>query len=146
MAMFLFTKAILAGEPIDVFNGGDMRRDFTYVDDVVEGVVRVTDRIATPAPEWSSEDPDPGTSRVPWRVYNIGNHTPVELMRLIEILEDALGRTAVKNYLPMQPGDVPATYADVEDLSRDVGFTPSTPIEVGVQRFVDWYREFYGEA
>ena len=146
MAMFLFTKAILAGEPIDVFNGGDMRRDFTYVDDVVEGVLRVTDHVATPDPGWSSEEPDPGTSHAPWRVYNIGNHTPIELMRLIEILEDALGRKAIKTYLPMQPGDVPATYADVEDLSRDIGFTPSTPIEVGVQRFVDWYLEFYGEA
>jgi len=143
MAMFLFAKAILAGEPIDVFNHGDMRRDFTYVDDVVEGVVRVTDRVAEGDPSWSAEDPDPGTSKAPWRVYNIGNHTPVELMRLIEILEEFLGRKAIMNFMPMQPGDVPATYADVEDLQRDVGFTPSTPIDVGVQRFVDWYREFY---
>lgn len=146
MAMFLFTKAILAGEPIDVFNHGDMRRDFTYVDDVVEGVVRVTDRVAEGDPSWSPAAPDPGASRAPWRVYNIGNHTPVELMRLIEILEEALGRKAEKNYLPMQPGDVPATYADVEDLQRDVGFTPATPIEEGVKRFVEWYLEYYGDA
>ena len=144
MAMFLFTKAILAGEPIDVFNHGDMRRDFTYVDDVVEGVVRVVDRVAEGDAAWSGSEPDPGASRAPWRVYNIGNHTPVELMRLIEILEEKLGREAIKNYLPMQPGDVPATYADVEDLERDVGFAPSTPIDVGVERFVDWYLAFYG--
>lgn len=144
MAMFLFTKAILAGEPIDVYNHGRMRRDFTYVDDVVEGVVRVIDRTATADPQWSSDDPDPGSSSAPWRVYNIGNHTPVELMRLIEILEEALGREAKRNFMPMQPGDVPATYADVEDLQRDVGFRPATPIEEGVQRFVDWYREYHG--
>lgn len=144
MAMFLFTKAILAGEPIDVYNHGDMRRDFTYVDDVVEGVVRVVDRVAEGDATWSGADPDPGASTAPWRVYNIGNHTPVELMRLIEILEAKLGREAKKTFLPMQPGDVPATYADVEDLERDVGFAPSTPIEEGVGRFVDWYLEFYG--
>jgi UDP-glucuronate 4-epimerase len=144
MALFLFTKAILAGEPIDVFNHGDMRRDFTYVDDVVEGVVRVVDRVAQGDPAWSGAHPDPGASRAPWRVYNIGNHTPVELMRLIEILETKLGREAIKNLLPMQPGDVPATYADVEALERDVGFAPSTPIEEGVGRFVDWYLAFYG--
>jgi len=143
MAMFLFTKAILAGEPIDVFNHGRMRRDFTYVDDVVEGILRVSDRPAAPDPAWSGDAPDPGSSRAPWRVYNIGNHTPVELMRLIEILEETLGRTAVKNFLPMQAGDVPATFADVADLTRDTGFTPATPIEEGVRRFVAWYRGYY---
>ena len=143
MAMFLFTKAILAGEPIDVFNHGRMRRDFTFVDDVVEGIVRVSDRPAAADPAWSGDAPDPGSSRAPWRVYNIGNHTPVELMRLIEILEEALGRTAVKNFLPMQAGDVPATFADVADLTRDTGFTPATPIEEGVRRFVAWYRDYY---
>ncbi|MCA1788536.1 MAG: NAD-dependent epimerase [Thioalkalivibrio sp.] len=145
MAMFLFTKAILEGRPIDVFNHGDMRRDFTYIDDIVEALVRVSDRPAAPNPSWESADPDPGSSRAPWRVYNIGNHTPVELMYVIELIENALGAPAIKNFLPMQPGDVPATYADVEDLSRDVGFVPSTPIEVGVQRFVEWYRGFYGD-
>ncbi len=143
MAMFLFAKAILAGEPIDVFNRGDMRRDFTYVDDVVEGVLRVSDRPARPNPDWDPADPDAGTSSAPWRVYNIGNHTPVELMRLIEILEETLGKKAVKNLLPMQPGDVPATFADVGDLERDVGFKPSMPIEEGVRRFVAWFREYY---
>ncbi|MDA0699741.1 MAG: NAD-dependent epimerase [bacterium] len=143
MAMFIFTKAIVAGEPIDVFNHGRMRRDFTYVDDVVEGIVRVSDRPAAPDPAWSGAAPDPGTSRAPWRVYNIGNRTPVELMRLIEILEETLGREAVKNFLPMQDGDVPATFADVADLTRDVGFTPATPIEEGVRRFVAWYRGYY---
>jgi UDP-glucuronate 4-epimerase len=146
MAMFLFARAILAGEPINVFNHGDMRRDFTYVDDVVESVARLVDHPATPDPAWDPAAPDPGTSDAPWRVYNIGNHTPVELMRLIEILETALGREARKAYLPMQPGDVQATYADVEDLHREVGFTPATPIEEGVQRFVDWYRWFYPDA
>jgi len=144
MAMFLFTKAILAGEAIDVFNHGDMRRDFTYVDDIVEGVVRVADRPATPASDWSGARPDPGTSNAPYRIYNIGNNRPVELMRLIEILEGELGLEAKKNCLPLQPGDVPAAYADVDDLERDVGFRPSTPLEVGVKRFVAWYREFYG--
>jgi len=143
MAMFIFTKAIVAGEPIDVFNHGRMRRDFTYVDDVVEGIVRVSDRPAAPDPTWSGAAPDPGTSRAPWRVYNIGNHTPVELMRLIEILEETLGREAVKNFLPMQAGDVPATFADVTDLTRDTGFTPATPIEEGVRRFIAWYRDYY---
>jgi UDP-glucuronate 4-epimerase len=143
MAMFIFTKAILAGQPIDVFNHGRMRRDFTYVDDVVEGVVRVSDRPAAPDPAWSGDAPDPGTSQAPWRLYNIGNHTPVELMRLIEVLEATLGREAHKNYLPMQPGDVPATFADVADLTRDTGFTPATPIEEGVERFVAWYREYH---
>jgi UDP-glucuronate 4-epimerase len=143
MAMFIFTKAILAGEPIDVFNHGRMRRDFTYVDDVVEGVVRVSDRPAAANPAWRADAPDPASSRAPWRIYNIGNHTPVELMHLIGLLERELGREATKNYLPMQPGDVPATFADVADLTRDVGFTPATPIEEGVRRFVAWYRDYY---
>ncbi len=143
MALFLFTRAILAGEPIEVFNYGHHRRDFTYIDDIVEGVIRVLDQVATPNPEWSSETPDSATSRAPYRLYNIGSHRPVELMRYIEVLEDCLGRKAIKNLLPMQPGDVPDTYADVEALVRDVGYQPSTPIEVGVARFVAWYREYY---
>ena len=144
MAMFLFAKAILEGRPIDVFNQGDMQRDFTYIDDIAESVVRVSDQPAAPNPEWDAADPDPGTSMAPWRVYNIGNHTPVELMHLIGLIEQALGRKAEKNFLPMQPGDVPATFADVQALTDAVGFTPATPIEVGVERFVAWYREFYG--
>jgi UDP-glucuronate 4-epimerase len=143
MAMFLFTKAILAGEPIDVFNYGKMRRDFTYVDDIVEGVMRTLDNTATPNPDWDGAQPDPGTSSAPSRLYNIGNNNPVELMDLISTLEQALGRTAEKNLLPIQPGDVPATYADVDDLMRDVGFKPATPIAEGVQRFVEWYRNYY---
>ncbi len=120
-----------------------MRRDFTYIDDIVEGVVRTSDTLAKPNSEWSGVAPDPGTSRAPYRIYNIGNNEPVELMRLIGCLEEALGKTAEKNFLPMQAGDVPATFADVDDLTRDVGFRPSTPIEEGVRRFVAWYREFY---
>jgi UDP-glucuronate 4-epimerase len=143
MALWLFTQAILAGEPISVFNEGKMRRDFTYIDDIVEGVIRVADRTATSNPRWSSERPDPATSFAPYRVYNIGNNQPVELMRLIEVLEQTLGKTAVKKMLPMQPGDVPATYADVDDLTADVGFKPSTSIEEGVGRFVRWYREYH---
>jgi UDP-glucuronate 4-epimerase len=143
MALFLFTRAILAGEPINVFNHGRMRRDFTYIDDIVEGVVRVVDRPAQPNPDWTGDQPDPGTSSAPYRVYNIGNNNPVELMHLIETLEQALGRVAEKNYMPIQPGDVPATWANVDDLSVDVGFRPETPIEVGVQKFVDWYLEYY---
>jgi UDP-glucuronate 4-epimerase len=144
MALFLFTKAILDGCAIDVFNGGEMRRDFTYVDDIVEGVIRVLDRPAQPNSEWNGANPDPSTSSAPYRVYNIGNHTPVSLMHFIETLEKELGKTAVKNLLPMQPGDVPETYADVDDLMRDTGFQPQTPIEEGIKRFVAWYREFYG--
>jgi len=144
MAMFLFARAILAGEPIDVFNNGEMERDFTYIDDIVEALVRVGDRPAQPDPDWSGAAPDPATSSAPYRLYNIGNHAPVRLMRLIELMEECLGRTATKNYLPMQPGDVPATFADVDDLVRDVGFQPRTPIEVGVRRFVEWYRGYYG--
>ena len=143
MAMFLFTKAILEGKPIDVFNHGKMRRDFTYIDDIVEGVVRTADHVATPNPAYSSEVPDPGTSSAPYRVYNIGNNNPVELMDMIGVLERVLGRTAEKRMLPLQPGDVPATWADVDDLTRDVGFKPATSIEDGIRRFVAWYREFY---
>ena len=143
MALFLFTRAILAGEPINVFNHGRMRRDFTYIDDIVEGVVRVLDRPAQPNPDWTGDQPDPGTSSAPYRVYNIGNNNPVELMHLIETLEQALGKVAEKNYMPIQPGDVPATWANVDDLSADVGFRPETPIEIGVQKFVDWYLEYY---
>ena len=143
MALFLFTRAILAGEPIDVFNAGHHRRDFTYIDDIVEGVLRVTARVAAPNPAWDGNRPDPATSRAPFRVYNIGNNRPVELMRYIEVLEDCLGRKAVKNLLPMQPGDVPETSANIDDLGDDVGYRPTTPVEVGVRRFVDWYREYY---
>ena len=144
MALFLFTKAILEGRPIDVFNEGRMQRDFTYIDDIVEGVIRTADRPAAPSADWSGREPDAGTSSAPYRVYNIGNHQPVELLHLIAVLEQCLGRTAQKNLLPMQPGDVPATYADVEDLQKDVGFEPATPIEEGVRRFVEWYRGYYG--
>jgi UDP-glucuronate 4-epimerase len=144
MALFLFTKAILEGRPIDVFNHGQMRRDFTYIDDIVEGVIRTSDHTAESNAAWDSMDPDPATSRAPYRIYNIGNNNPVELMHLIGTLEAALGRTAEKQLLPMQAGDVPATYADVEALVADVGFAPKTPIEEGVQRFVGWYREYYG--
>jgi UDP-glucuronate 4-epimerase len=143
MALFLFTKNILAGKPIDVFNHGNHKRDFTYVDDIVEGVVRTLDRPATANPDWDSNDPDPATSRVPYRVYNIGNNAPVELARYIEVIEECLGRKAVKNLLPLQPGDVPDTFADVQELVRDVGYKPATPIETGVRAFIDWYREYY---
>jgi UDP-glucuronate 4-epimerase len=143
MALFIFTKAILEGRPIPVFNHGRMQRDFTYIDDIVEGVIRTSDRVAAPNLDWRGEEPDPGTSRAPFRVYNIGNNAPVELSYLIALLEEELGRPAEKTMLPMQPGDVPATCADIDDLMRDVGFRPSTPIEEGVSRFVAWYREFY---
>ena len=143
MAMFLFTKAILEDRPIDVFNRGDMKRDFTYIDDIVEGVVRTMDRPALPNPEWTGDDPDPGTSNAPYRVYNIGNSQSVHLMYLIELIEGLLGKTATKNLLPMQPGDVPETFADVRDLSKDVDFAPKTPIEEGVEKFVTWYRSYY---
>ncbi len=144
MAMFLFTRAILEGRPINVFNHGRMRRDFTYIDDIVEGIVGVCLNPATPNPEWTGSAPDPGTGSAPYRLYNIGNNTPVELEHMIAVLEDCLGQKAARNYMPMQPGDVPETHADIDDLVRDVGFRPSTPIEVGVRRFVDWYRDFYG--
>ncbi len=143
MALFLFTRAIVEGRPIDVFNHWKMRRDFTYIDDIVEGVIRVMDRPAAPNDAWSSDQPDPGTSRAPYRIYNIGNHQPVELRRFIEVIESVVGRKATLNLLPMQPGDVPATYADIDDLTRDVGFAPSTPIEDGVARFYEWYRSYY---
>ncbi len=143
MALYLFTKAISEGRPIDVFNQGQMRRDFTYIDDVVEGVIRTMDRTAEPNAQWSSDAPDPGTSNAPYKIYNIGNNQPVELLHLIETLEKCLGKEAKKNLLPMQPGDVPETYADVDDLMRDVGFQPSTPIEQGVAQFVDWYRQYH---
>ena len=144
MALFIFTKRILAGEPIDVFNHGHHKRDFTYIDDIVEGVIRTLDNVATPNPDWSGATPDSGTSNAPYRLYNIGSNNPVELSRFIEVLEECLGRKAEKNYLPMQPGDVPATYADVQDLIDDVGYRPETPVETGIKRFVDWYRDFYG--
>ena len=143
MALFLFTSAILAGRPIDLFNHGQMQRDFTYIDDIVEGVVRVLDQPAQPDENWSGEHPESATSRAPYRIYNIGNHQPVELLRLIELLEQELGRKAERNLLPMQPGDVPATFAEISDLTAAVGFHPQTPIEVGVQRFVAWYRDYY---
>lgn len=143
MMMFLFTKAILEGRPIDVFNNGLMQRDFTYVDDIVESLYRVGLRIPAPNPSWDSLKPDPATSNAPYQIYNIGNHSPAKLLDVIAILEKELGREATKNMLPMQPGDVPATFADVQDLARDVDFAPRTPIEVGVKRFVEWYREYY---
>jgi len=143
MALFLFTKAILAGEPIKVFNHGKMRRDFTYVDDIVEGVVRVVQHTAEPNPAWSGAMPDPATSPAPYRLYNIGNNNVVELSRYIEVLEECLGKKAVKELLPMQLGDVPATEADVDDLVRDVDFKPGTSIEAGIARFVQWYREYF---
>lgn len=145
MALFLFTKAILEGQSIDVFNYGKMRRDFTYIDDIVEGVIRVSDNIPSPNPDWSGYAPEAGTSSAPYKLYNIGNNQPVELGRFIEVLEDCLGRKATKNMLPLQPGDVPETYADIADLTRDIGFKPNTPIEVGIPRFVDWYRSYYAD-
>jgi UDP-glucuronate 4-epimerase len=146
MAMFLFTKAILAGEPIQLFNHGAMRRDFTYVDDIVEGVVRVIDHPAQASAAWSGDDPDPATSKAPYRLYNIGNNSPIELLHLVSVLEKALGKTARKEFRELQPGDVPETCADVDALGADVGFRPSTSIEDGVAKFVDWYRAFYGES
>jgi UDP-glucuronate 4-epimerase len=143
MALFLFTKAILEGRPIDVFNHGRMQRDFTYVDDIVEGVVRVLDRVAEPNPAYRADQPDPGTSNAPFRVFNIGNHDPVQLLDYIGCIEDALGRKAEKNLLPLQDGDVPATYADVDALRDWVGFTPATDVRTGIQRFVAWYRAYY---
>ncbi len=143
MALFLFTKAILKGEPIKVFNYGKMRRDFTYIDDIVEGVVRTLDKVAAPNPNWCGDQPDPGTSAAPYRLYNIGNNQPVELMYMIETLEKTLGKTAEKEMLPIQLGDVPETYANVDDLIADVGFKPATSIEDGVQRFVEWYKSYY---
>ncbi|HTT08236.1 MAG TPA: NAD-dependent epimerase [Gammaproteobacteria bacterium] len=144
MSLFLFTRNILSGRPIDVFNSGHHKRDFTYIEDIVEGVIRTVDKVATPNPEWSGDQPDPGTSRAPYRLYNIGNNKPVDLLRYIEVLENCLGKKASKNMLPMQPGDVPETYADIDDLANAVGYRPGTPIEAGVARFVEWYRGYYG--
>lgn len=144
MAMSLFTRAILAGEPIRIFNEGRMRRDFTYVDDIVEGILRLAERPATPDPSWSGAAPDPGTSAAPYRLYNIGNGEPVDLLAMIAMLEEKLGRKAERILMPMQPGDVPETCADIGDLARDAGFRPSTPLEVGIGRFVDWYRAYHG--
>jgi UDP-glucuronate 4-epimerase len=143
MALFLFTRKILAGEPIDVFNYGQHTRDFTYIDDIVEGVIRTLDRVPGPDPDFDPLQPTPASSLAPYRVYNIGNHQPVQLGRYIELIEQALGKTAIKNLLPLQPGDVPDTAAEVSALMRDTGYQPSTPVDVGVERFVRWYREFY---
>jgi UDP-glucuronate 4-epimerase len=144
MAYFKFTKAILEGKPIEVYNHGDMRRDFAYIDDVVEGVVRVIERIPKPEQGCSGDRPDPSSSSAPYRLYNIGNNSPVDLLTFIGVLEDCLGRKAIKNLLPLQPGDVLSTYADIDDLEKDVGFKPETPIELGLEQFVRWYRSYYG--
>ncbi|ACB22685.1 NAD-dependent epimerase [Methylobacterium radiotolerans] len=144
MALYLFTRAILAGEPIRVFNEGRMLRDFTYIDDIVAGIQALAERPAAPDPGWSGAVPDPGTSSAPYRIYNIGNNEPVALLEMITLLEDALGRKAEKILLPMQPGDVPATYADIDDLVRDAGFRPATPLKTGIGHFVDWYRTYHG--
>ena len=143
MALFLFTKAILEGKPINIFNHGKMQRDFTYIDDIVEGIMRVADRTASQDPGWNGQSPNPGTSFAPYRLYNIGNNQPVELLYFVETIEKYLGKTAVKNLLPLQPGDVPATFADVDDLTADTGFKPATSIEEGIMRFVEWYQEYY---
>jgi UDP-glucuronate 4-epimerase len=143
MALFLFTKAILEDRPIDVFNDGKMKRDFTYIDDIIEGIVRVTARIPTPDTYWSGDHPDPSSSFAPYKIYNIGNNNPVLLMDFIGCIEKYLGKTARKNFLPMQAGDVPASYADVDDLMADVGFKPATPIELGIERFIAWYLTYY---
>jgi len=145
MALFLFARAILEGKPIQVFNFGHHKRDFTYIDDIVEGVVRVLDRVAQPDPNWDSSQPDPGSSFAPYRIYNIGGNRPIDLLRYIEVLEECLGRKVEKTMLPMQPGDVTDTFADVRELIEDVGYKPDTPIEVGVRNFVAWYREYYGD-
>lgn len=143
MSPFIFTGNIIAGNPIDVFNEGRHKRDFTYIDDIVQGVVNVVDKPAAPDDTWSGDDPDPGTSAAPYRLYNIGNNNPVELMRYIEIIEECVGRKAIKNFLPLQPGDIPETWADIDDLARDAGFTPSTPLPEGMARFVEWYKNYY---
>jgi UDP-glucuronate 4-epimerase len=143
MALFLFTKAILENKPIKVFNHGKMQRDFTYIDDIIEGVIRVASRLPEPNPAWRGDHPDPGTSYAPYKIYNIGNNNPVELIEFIEVIENALNRKAIKEFLDLQPGDVPATYADVDDLTADVGFKPHTPIRTGIQQFVEWYTQYY---
>ncbi len=144
MALFLFTKAILEGKPIKVFNHGKMKRDFTYIDDIIEGVVRVMGKSPGPNPAWTGDAPDPGTSYAKYKNYNIGNNNPVELMTFIEVIEKTLGKEAKKEFLDLQPGDVPATYADIDDLIKDVGFKPDTPLETGIERFISWYKEYYG--
>lgn len=143
MALFIFTRNILAGKPIPLFNHGEHSRDFTYIDDIAEGVVRAVDRIPQPDGQWSGEHPEPATSLAPYRLYNIGNNKPVELMQFVELLEKHLGRTAIKEYLPMQPGDVPSTWADVDALEEQMDYRPATPVDVGVRNFVDWYKEYY---
>ncbi len=144
MSLFMFTRNILEGRPIDVFNYGNHRRDFTYIDDIVEGVIRTLDKVAEPNAQWAGDVPDPGTSRAPYRLYNIGNNNPVHLLHFIDVLEQCLGRKAEKNLLPLQPGDVPDTYADVRDLVADVDYRPATPVEQGIASFVAWYRDHYG--
>ena len=143
MALFIFTKNIVEGKPIDIFNNGKMRRDFTFVDDIVDGIVKLIPKIPKPNPDWNGDNPDSATSFAPYKLFNIGNNQPVELMKFIEVIEENIGKKAVRNYLPMQPGDVPATYADVDDLMNEVGFKPSTSIEDGISRFVKWYKEYY---
>jgi len=143
MALFLFTKAILEGKPIDIFNYGKMQRDFTYIEDIIEGILRIMNKIPEPNPSWNGNNPQPSTSYAPYKLYNIGNNNPVDLMRFIGILEEYLGKRAKKNLMPLQKGDIPSTYAHIEDLINDVGFKPSTPIEIGIKRFVDWYKEYY---
>jgi len=143
MSLFMFTRNILDGKPIDVFNYGNHRRDFTYIDDIVEGVIRVIDKPAQANGNWASDNPDPGTSLAPYRVYNIGNNNPVNLLAFIETLEKCLGKEAIKNLLPLQPGDVPDTYADVSDLVNDLGYKPGTLLETGIRNFVEWYKNFY---
>jgi UDP-glucuronate 4-epimerase len=144
MALFLFARAIINGQPIDVFNYGQHTRDFTYIEDIVEGVVRASDLIATEDAHWDGANPDPATSRAPYRLYNIGSNRPIPLLRYIELLEGCLGRKANLNYLPLQPGDVPDTYADVSELVAAINYCPNTPIEVGIENFVRWYRDYYG--
>ena len=144
MSPFIFVRRIIEGEPVDVFNMGHHKRDFTYIDNAAEGVVRLLDHVAAPDPEWSGEKPDPGRSNAPWRVYNLGSNAPVELLRYIEIFEDCVGKKAQKNLLPLQPGDVLDTFAEVDDLVAEIGYRPTTPIEQGVARFVEWYRDYYG--
>jgi UDP-glucuronate 4-epimerase len=146
MALFLFTEAILAGRPIDVFNYGNMERDFTYIDDIVEGVVRATDRPARPNPEWDGANPDPASSLAPWKIYNIGNSMPIDLIRYVEVIEECLGRKAKKNLLPLRPGDIPDAWADITEVVADIGYRPTTSVEAGVRKFVDWYLEYSGSA
>jgi len=145
MALFLFTDAILEGRPIKVFNHGKMTRDFTYIDDIIEGVARIMKRVPQPDPKWSGRNPDPGTSYTKYRIYNIGNNNPVELIKFIEAIEETLGKKAIKEFLDLQPGDVVSTYADVDDLIREVGFKPQTPLETGIKRFVEWYKDYYAK-